>query len=120
MKTSCFEEEAYQREESHSELKNSEEEDHIEYSMGKRGRNETFIYKNLKNKPKPIVTLGQRKQKENQIRENPKQAKKITNKWILLFSLNQELKKEKQTEKDLRNKEKADISISLENQNSKD
>jgi len=32
--------------------------------------------KGLKDYPKPIVTFGQRKQKENQIRENPKQAKK--------------------------------------------
>ena len=74
---------------------------------------EKRVHRSLRDNPKPIVTPGLRKQKENQLRGTSRPVKKPTSQ--LHPSIMAQPRIEKRIEKELRDKERASTSISVEN-----
>ena len=73
------------------------------------------VHRSLRDDPKPIVTPGLRKQKENQLRGTSRPVKKPTTQLHPSIMAQPRIEKEKRIEKELRDKERANTSTSVEN-----
>ena len=70
-------------------------------------KEERRVHRSLRDDPKPIVTSGLRKQKENQLRGTSRPVKKPTTQLHLSIMAQPRIEKEKRIEKELRDKERA-------------
>ena len=77
-------------------------------------------HKSLKDNPRPICTPALRKQKENQLRENPSKSVPTSTQVHPSIAAQPRIEKEKRKAKELRDKKRASRSNSLENQPNSD
>jgi len=77
-------------------------------------------HKSLKDNPRPICTPALRKQKENQLRENPSKSVPTSTRVHPSIAAQPRIEKEKRKAKELRDKKRASRSNSLENQPNSD